>query len=98
MAGYIFLLHSTRNTAYSDRLGRTNINSKYFMNDVELESITEEKDLGVIIANNLLVAKHCAYAYSKANRTLGMIKRTVVSRDIRILLNLYKTLVRPHLE
>ena len=68
------------------------------MNDVELGSITEEKDLGVIIANNLLVAKHCAYAYSKANRTLGMIKRTVVSRDIRILLNLYKTLVRPHLE
>jgi len=68
------------------------------MNDVELGSITEEKDLGVIIANNLLVAKHCAYAYLKANKTLGMIKRTVVSRDIRILLNLYKSLVRPHLE
>jgi len=63
------------------------------MNDDELRSITEEKDLGVITANNLLVAKHCVYAHSKANKTLGMIKRTVVSCDIRILLNLYKTLV-----
>jgi len=79
-------------------VGRTNIHSKYYMNDAELGDTTEEKDLGVLITDNLLVAKHCAYAYSKGNRILGMIKRTIISRDIRILLNLYKTLVRPHLE
>jgi len=45
-----------------------------------------------------MMAKHCAYAYSKGNRILGMIKTTIISRDIHILLNLYKTLVRPHLE
>ena len=79
-------------------VGRSNIHSKYYMNDAELGDTSEEKDLGVIIADNLLVAKHCAYAYSKRNRILGMIKRTVVSRDSHILLNLYKSLVRPHLE
>ena len=79
-------------------IGRTNVHSKYYMNGAELGNTTEEKDLGVIVADNLMVAKHCAYAYSKGNRILGMIKRTVVSRDVHILLNLYKTLVRPHLE
>jgi len=78
-------------------VGRTNIHSKFYMNQAELDDTAEEKDLGVIITDNLMVAKHCAYAYSKANRTLGMVKRTVISRDIHILLNLYKTLVRPNL-
>jgi len=41
-----------------------------------IHDTSEEKDLGVIIAENLLVTKHCAtaYAYSKGNRILGMIK------------------------
>ena len=34
----------------------------------------------------------------RANRVLGMIKRTVVSREKSIMLKLYKALVRPHLE
>src|SRR6218665_1816295 len=33
-----------------------------------------------------------------ANKVLGMIRRTVVSRDKNTILNLYKALVRPHLE
>jgi len=45
-----------------------------------------------------LVSKHCASAYFKANKILGMIKRTIISRESRLLLSLYKTLVRPHLE
>jgi len=79
-------------------VGRMNIHSKYYMNDAELGDTTEEKDLGVFIADNLMVAKHCAYSYSKGNRILGMIKRTIISRDIHILLNLHKTLVHPYLE
>jgi len=68
------------------------------MNEIALGNTVEEKDLGVIVADNLMTAKHCAFAYSKGNRILGMIKRTIISRDIHILLNLYNTLVRPHLE
>ena len=40
-------------------VARTNIHSKYYMNKCELGSTTEEKDLGVIIAEDLKVAKHC---------------------------------------
>src|SRR6266568_4410904 len=37
-------------------------------------------------------------AYNKAVRILGMINRTITSKDRGILLSLYKTLVRPLLE
>jgi len=79
-------------------VGRTNIHSKYYMNNVQLGIAKEDKNLGIIVVDDLMVAQHCAYAYSKANRTLGMIRRTIRSRDIGIMLSLYKTLVRPHLE
>ena len=75
-------------------IGRTNVHSAYYMNNSVLGITNEEKDLGIIITDDLLVSKHCASAYSKANKILGMI----ISRDNRLLLSLYKTLVRPHLE
>ena len=39
------------------------------------------------------------YAFNKATRVLGMIKRTIRFKDTRVIvLSLYKTLVRPHVE
>ena len=37
-------------------------------------------------------------SYAKANRMLGLVKRTIRYRHPKVLINLYKTLVRPHLE
>ena len=42
--------------------------------------------------------KQCAKAASKGNQILGLIKRTFISKKKNIILNLYKSLVRPHLE
>lgn len=67
------------------------------MKELKLTEITEEKDLGVIISNYLKVGKQCAKAANKGNQILGLIKRTIISRK-KIIVNLYKTLVRPHLE
>ena len=39
-----------------------------------------------------------AEAAKRANRILGMIKRTIVIREQDVVLRLYKSLVRPHLE
>jgi len=36
------------------------------------------------------------YACNKATKVLGMIKRTIRFKDMRVVLSLYKTLVRPH--
>ena len=41
----------------------------------KLESVNEEKDLGVIISEDLKWEKQCSAAVSKANKILGMIKQ-----------------------
>ena len=79
-------------------LGRKNLHSTYSMNGSVFDSIKEEKDLGIHVSEDLKWSTQCQHAYTKANRVLGMIHRTIISRDMRILLSLYKTLVRPHLE
>jgi len=63
-----------------------------------LESVNEEKDLGVIISEDLKWIKQCSAAVSKANKILGMIKRSFSVRSREIVIPLYKSLVRPHLE
>jgi len=63
----------------------------YFMNGQLLNSVTEHKDLGVIISSNLKVADHCHYASNKANKILGLIKRTIKHRNITVMVHLYKS-------
>jgi hypothetical protein len=79
-------------------IGAKNSGAEYKMKDEKLDEIIEEKDLGVIISSSLKVGKQCAKAASKGNQILGLIKRTFISKQKSIMLNLYKSLVRPHLE
>ena len=62
------------------------------------ERCKQEKDLGVLLCNNLKVSVQCQQACSKALWILGMINRTIIHRHTDILLKLYKSLMRPHLE
>jgi len=71
--------------------------AKYEMNAKLLEEVIEERDLGVIMQSDMKCNSHCMKAVKTANRVLGMIKRTFTVRDKGIVLQLYKSLVRPHL-
>ena len=82
------VLHIGHNNAYCD----------YSMNGEILQSVTEETDSGIIVSNDLKPSKQCVSAVKKANMTLGMIKRHIVSRDKNTIVRLYKSLVRPKLE
>jgi len=79
-------------------IGRHNPMFTYTIANKQLEAVKQEKDLGVIIAEDLKPSIHCTESYTKANRMLGLIKRTLSSRQPGIMLNLYKSIVRPHLE
>ena len=68
------------------------------MGDTDLRETVEEKDLGIMINKSLKVSSQCASAAKKANRALGMIKRNFTYRTRNIILKLYKSLVRPHLD
>ena len=70
----------------------------YHMEGKEIELVNEEKDLGVIVDNKLKFQTHIASSTKKANRVLGLIRRTFTNKDKETFLCLFKSLVRPHLE
>jgi len=81
-------------------LGYSNPRVDYIMDGKRLESLIEEKDLGVIVNEDLKWEKQCSYAISKlkTDQVLGMIKRNFVDRPKETIISLYKSSVRPHLE
>ena len=79
-------------------IGNNNINFTYKLGNDEISKATEQKDLGVIVDNNLKFSKQSVEAAKKANKVLGFISRTFDYKSKNIVLPLYKSLVRPHLE
>ena len=64
--------------------GNLDVNSK--MGDTVLGTTVKEKDLGVTIST------------SKGNQILGLIRRNITYKGKKLIIPLYKTIVRPHLE
>ena len=81
-------------------LGKKNsqIQSEYYMYQQKLKVCEVERDLGVLMSDDMKVSSQCQHAYLKANRVLGLIRRNIVNKTPDILVRLYKSLVRPHLE
>ena len=77
--------------------GKGNLGYNYSMEGVSVEA-DSEKDLGVTFTTDLKSAAHCKGIYSKANRMLGLISRTIKYKNPAVLTTLCKSLVRPHLE
>ena len=58
----------------------------------------KKKDLGVTMNANMKVSEQCKIAASKGNQVLGMIRRNITYNEKGLIIPLYKTIVRPHLE
>ena len=79
-------------------LGRTNSKFEYNLGGSILKSSKKERDLGIIVDDGLKFSEQCNVATRNANIILGMIKRSITNKNKNVILRLYKTLVRPHLE
>ncbi|KGL94173.1 hypothetical protein N301_14233, partial [Charadrius vociferus] len=79
-------------------VGRGHPKHKYRLSGEWIQSSPAEKDLGVLVDEKLNMSWQCALAAQKDNHILGCIKRSVDSRSREVILPLYSTLMRPHLE
>jgi len=79
-------------------LGRENKRFSYTMNNKKLITPGFERDIGVMITEDLKPSKQCKKAAKAANFVLRQITRAFHFRDRNIFLRLYKQYVRCHLE
>ena len=78
--------------------GKKNDRHGYTLDGHPIQDVSEEKDLGVHISEDIKWALHISEAVKNANRMIGMIKHTFTYMNKKMFLTLYKSLVRPHLE
>ena len=68
------------------------------MSNVPLTTTAEEKDLGVIMDNELKFHKHIAYAVKKVSKILGLFRATFTCLDEITVPKIFMAIVRRHLE
>ena len=79
-------------------IGSNNDRAQYKMNGHILEAVSKEKDLGIMISSDLKPGQHCSEVVKTANKLVGFIGRAFENKSEKVLLKLYNSLVRPHLE
>ena len=79
-------------------IGANNPMNDLRLNNTSLVKVTQQKDLGVIISNDLKWVTHIAKVVKKANVIIALIRRAFQDKSPETILKLYKSHVRPILE
>ena len=77
-------------------------NPSAFFNDIIVEKLTSQKHLGIYLDENLDFSAHLKEKISKANRSIGIIKKVEMKKKLKLpknaLLTIYKSFVRSYLD
>jgi len=79
-------------------IGNSNAKYNYHMGEVTLSKTSCEKDLGVWVDDGLKFSEHINNQVIKANKILGLIRRSFSNIDSHSFKLMYKSLIRTHLE
>ena len=93
-----WLLSFNEDKCATMHIGLHNQKQDYILNNKAIKKSDCEKDLGVLVSNDLKLAKHVAAVAFKANRVVGIIKKNFEFLDKETIVSLHLTLVRPILE
>ena len=96
---YLVVTQLVKLYSYIKRISRKRIGPyrSYSVNGIDVEVVSTEKDLGVVIANDTSWKDHMLMIVAKANRLLGFIRRSCGGIVGSVaLLRLYCLLVRSH--
>jgi CRISPR/Cas system endoribonuclease Cas6 (RAMP superfamily) len=77
---------------------KSQIAQKYKILGNEIERVSEEKDIGVTIDDELTFEKHTQEKIKKANSTFAATRRSFKYLKVDTFLPLYKSMVRSHLD
>ena len=94
----LWLLEFNPDKCSTMHMGHRNPKVTYTLYGQELKTSKVEKDLGVLVSDDLKPGKHIGGVVARANRMVGLIRRTFSYIDKEMCRTLYCTLVRPHLE
>ena len=93
-----WLLEFNPNKCSTMHMGHRNPQVTYSLYGQDLKTSNAERDLGVLVTDDLKPAKHIGVIVSRANRMVGLIRRTFSYIDKEMCKTLYCSLVRPHIE
>ncbi|KAF2361543.1 Protein of unknown function DUF4817 [Trinorchestia longiramus] len=79
-------------------VGANNRHFQHTMYNIPIETVQQQRDLGVIVTENLKHDKQVEKSVKNASRILGFTARNFEYKSKNIILPLYKALVQPHLE
>ena len=79
-------------------LGRQNAEHSYLLDGASIQEVREERDLGVVVDDELKFHQQTAAAIAKASQMLAVVRRSFANLDEVTLPLLFKTVVRPFLE
>lgn len=95
---WLMAFHPDKCTVLSVTTKRQPIQHNYILHGHTLESVTSAKYLGITLQSNLKWDKHIDDITTKANRTLGFLKRNLKTSNQHTKSQAYQALVRPKLE
>lgn len=71
---------------------------KLYMNNIEIEVVTEFKYLGCYLDNNLVFTTHFDYIYKKISKKLYFFSRVASTLSVETNITVYNTIIQPHFD
>ncbi len=78
--------------------GKKNLNYEYKLSQKAIRKSSAERDLGVIISGTGKFHEHVSATVAKANRMVGLVKRSFRTRDPATMSRIYNMYIRPVIE